>query len=691
MSGASRASVAGPRKTAFLFAAAGVASFATLAIVEACLWSLDTPARGVQVPLAALRVALPWTLRLAMPVWVFAASLSLALLAASWRWPLPGLAARRAVGVLVVLAALGLALAVHSTLASYRGFAWYPPFLVLVPVFGGTLGVALLDVTRSSDGSTLRRRLRALAWAVVGFSAFAVVHAASLTQLRWQYAVLHKAALAWGGAALFLGFAALGARLTARQARRLAAAAFLVSVLVAVPVASAPDDLVHRMRQAAASSNTQGMARLVDHPFDPATEDARAAPVVPSPDAAQVFQRASGLPRLPDGFDLADYNVLLVTSESTRFDQTSLADPDLRTTPGLLALAADGAFSFRRAYAPSSGTLHSIAALLSMCSPSLAHLESWGRSWHGELLPEAVTVAELFSAAGYATFQVIHDHKHVLQSRINGFGQGFDDRQLVYESDDPADPESLAADRRIADEAIARIRRLAGERRRFFGWVFFVSPHDSYRARYADLPSATPLERYRHEVRNVDEQLARVVAALREADLLERTVVIYLGDHGEEFGEHGGTHHKNTVYDESIHVPLLVRVPGLQGHSLDAPTSTAYVFPWLLAKGPEALSGPAHRRIAETIAPMMQATGGAVRVELVGHDRMVSALITERQKITYDFVSDRLEVFDPLADPLDQHDLVRVDPSCEAAARRVVDAYRGARGTLRRYALRPDK
>jgi hypothetical protein len=80
--------------------------------------------------------------------------------------------------------------------------------------------------------------------------------------------------------------------------------------------------------------------------------------------------------------------------------------------------------------------------------------------------------------------------------------------------------------------------------------------------------------RYRGEIRFVDEQLALLFAELARRGLLDRTLVIVTGDHGEEFGEHRWFGHGSQLYEESIHVPLLLHGPGVPSGRVDAPVES---------------------------------------------------------------------------------------------------------------------
>ena len=72
------------------------------------------------------------------------------------------------------------------------------------------------------------------------------------------------------------------------------------------------------------------------------------------------------------------------------------------------------------------------------------------------------------------------------------------------------------------------------------------------------------LSLYDGEITWVDSQLSRLFAEMRDRGLVENTVIILTADHGEEFLEHGGVGHGHTLYEEMIHVPLIVSGPGFE-------------------------------------------------------------------------------------------------------------------------------
>lgn len=87
---------------------------------------------------------------------------------------------------------------------------------------------------------------------------------------------------------------------------------------------------------------------------------------------------------------------------------------------------------------------------------------------------------------------------------------------------------------------------------------------------------------YDAETRFADEQLGRLVTALRDRGLYEDTLVVITSDHGEALGEHGAFGHYSAHYEEIVRVPLVIRVPGVESATLDRQVGLADVAPTIL-------------------------------------------------------------------------------------------------------------
>lgn len=373
-------------------------------------------------------------------------------------------------------------------------------------------------------------------------------------------------------------------------------------------------------------------------------------------EATALFLDQSGFPTLQGQLPLDELNILLIMVETTRFDQTSLgAESPWDTTPNLAAFARNGAFNFTRAYAPSSMTSQSVSSVMSMTPPTFSPLLiDHYRAWVGGVLDDAHRVPEIFAGMGHSTFRVSHGMG--FGTSFFGFDRGFDVNH-VQPDFRWADESLLArADIDLREEATSILSAFDEEDGPFLGWIFFGSPHRPYLAR-SGADDASDIERYREEIRHVDEEIHLLLRQMEDSGLLDETVVIITSDHGEEFGEHGATSHGHHLYEESIHIPLLVRIPGHPGSTVDTPVSLYSLFPWLMLHGPERVRAEAISPIQRVLAPALLAAEGRVVSERIGRNRTLVSLISANEKIIANLNTGRIEFYDLLEDRRELEDL----------------------------------
>ena len=385
---------------------------------------------------------------------------------------------------------------------------------------------------------------------------------------------------------------------------------------------------------------------------------------------AQAFLRHHHLGALPEGFDLSNYDVLFIANEALRWDETSLGNPKLKTTPNLLRWEKLGATVYADAHAPSSGTLQSVASIFAMSTPACTALDVYKPHWSGTLREDATRVPVLFREDGRHTFWIGHNFRGMWDHKIEGFAKGFDHVDLTLEMNAKA---SRTADDETGDKLAKYLRGPLAKR--FFGFSMFSGPHFRYVPHYDDMPKKTARQKYRHEVRKVDEQLGKVLDALKAAKRLDQTIVVITGDHGEEFREHGATGHNRTLWDESIRVPLVVWIPGVKGKRVAEPVSIAHVLPWLMLSSDGPLRAAGEREVARSLAPLAAATDGAVVSEIVGSARNIGALIWSDTKLVHDFVAGRTLAIDRRSDPAEKKPRYELT----VAERRRLEGYLGAR------------
>ena len=276
------------------------------------------------------------------------------------------------------------------------------------------------------------------------------------------------------------------------------------------------------------------------------------------------------------------YNVLLVTLDTTRADRLGCYGYDAAGTPTLDALAKQG-IRFDDAVTVAPVTLPSHASILTGLAPHHHGVRNNG-GFH--LDPAHVTLAEILSDRGYQTAAFIA--AFVLDARY-GLDQGFD----VYNDDVGLDSSNTieAFARPIYERSATRVTSDAvswlGTRDRnrpFFCWVHYFDPHKPYNTpapfdkRFRNRP-------YDGEIAYMDNQIGRLVQALKWEGAWDNTLIVVVADHGEGLGDHDEATHAKLIYDSVMRVPLIMACPGLFKKSYvvdDVVVSVTDIFPTVL-------------------------------------------------------------------------------------------------------------
>jgi arylsulfatase A-like enzyme len=294
-------------------------------------------------------------------------------------------------------------------------------------------------------------------------------------------------------------------------------------------------------------------------------------------------------------------DVLIVTLDTVRADRFGITGDAQAHTPNLDDLGRHG-FLFAEHLTPAPITLPAHASIFTGLYPP-AH----GARDNGlfALLPDQLTIAELFEEAGYRTSAFIGSFP---VSAKFGLNQGF----AVFDDDLPQEgpggpgvyfPERPAA--AVIGRAIAHLRELpeAGPR---FTWIHLFDAHQPL------LPKAPwdvrfAADPYRGEIAGLDEQLGRLFTFLRESGRFDRTLVVVTADHGEAQGEHGELTHGVLLHQPTLHVPLILHGPGVPvGRTTEWTISTQLFATVTELAG---LEPPADARRGTSLVPLL-ASGG---------------------------------------------------------------------------------
>jgi tetratricopeptide (TPR) repeat protein len=357
----------------------------------------------------------------------------------------------------------------------------------------------------------------------------------------------------------------------------------------------------------------------------------------------------------PRGKKAVNWNVLLITLDTTRADRLGAYGCRTARTPNLDRLAAEGVL-FENAHSSVPLTLPSHSALFTGRYPIANQVRNNGNYF----LPEGeVTLAELLRDRGYDTRAVVA--AFVLLSKF-GVNQGF----TVY--DDSLDTHEMI--RNYKSEIPAELVHEkfsswlgANDGRPFLYWVHFYDPHTPYRPpeEFARRFPPGSLGQYDAEIAYMDLWVGRVLGSLRERGLLEHTLVVVAGDHGEAFGEHGEQGHGIFCYEEALRVPLIVHAPGrFKPRRVAARVGLVDVMPTILealgVKPPPAVQG-------RSLVPLL---GGRAEKEepayyfesLYGLEEMNWAPLTGLLRRNYKYVSlPEAELYDLAADPGEKQNL----------------------------------
>ena len=402
-----------------------------------------------------------------------------------------------------------------------------------------------------------------------------------------------------------------------------------------------------------------------------------------------------------------EVNVVLFLIDTLRFDRLGAYGYAGAKSPAIDALARSG-IVFEQAYAPGPWTLPSVASMHTstfMCE-------------HGVLvdqqrIPSSMDpLAVRMKRTGYATASF---YTNPYAGPITGLDRGFDREQLMQDGTE-------ADDLRPWLDSLGQAP--------FFLYVHNVEPHNPYDCRDAELKQfAMPIDPpmrtaakngydyYRHltrvdfregrdpgetdntvlqnaslafldelrapvsvmydaQVALADARVGGLIETLKDEGVWDNTLFLLVADHGEEFGEHGGWLHDQSVYEELVHVPMIVRLPGGAGagRRIDDVVSLVDVLPTILgwidrqpligeARGVdlspllrgEALDDPAATRLR---VPSMRTNRKKYYrpwKELRGDQNVV--VRDGRWKGIWNTEVDSFELFDLKADPLERNNL----------------------------------
>ena len=255
-------------------------------------------------------------------------------------------------------------------------------------------------------------------------------------------------------------------------------------------------------------------------------------------------------------------NIILITIDTLRADYLGCYGNTRIPTPNLDALAAQGTI-FDRAYCQAPMTPPSHASILTGTYPPTHGVRDFTSSGLRAGFP---TLASILKRSGYNTAAFVS--AYVLDS-VWGFNQGFD---YYYDHFEPKEFQGVNPGnvQRKAGETITLANDWLSKKPRtpYFLWVHLFDPHHDYNppepfhSRYAS-------DLYGGEVAYADHELGRLFDALRANGDWDRSLIVAVSDHGEGRGEHEEYEHGFFLYEATLRIPLIVKLP--KGATKQAP------------------------------------------------------------------------------------------------------------------------
>jgi len=250
-------------------------------------------------------------------------------------------------------------------------------------------------------------------------------------------------------------------------------------------------------------------------------------------------------------------NIILITLDTTRADRMGFLGSKRGLTPNLDAMAQHG-IVFTRAYSHVPITTASHTTILTGTYPQFNHVNDFGIP----LSTRLPYLPDLLHSQGYHTGAFVGS---LILDPLDGTAPGFDRGFEVYDAgfhlrrhgaDRYKSVERRAGD--VVNHALAWLSRLPNGP--FFLWVHLYDAHDPYdppepyKARFAAQP-------YDGEIAYADSCVGKLLDEIRKHGLYDETLIAVMADHGESLGAHGENTHGIFLYDETLHVPLVFKLP----------------------------------------------------------------------------------------------------------------------------------
>lgn len=350
--------------------------------------------------------------------------------------------------------------------------------------------------------------------------------------------------------------------------------------------------------------------------------------------------------------------LVVITLDTTRADRLPLYGYMNVSLPHVERLAAEGVV-FDQATSVGALTLPAHASLFTGLLPPRHGIRD---NADLPLDPARLTLAEVLKGSGWRTAAFVGS---VVLNADRGLAQGFDHYGGVAAGDGASDEHQRPAGE-VVDDSIRWLESIGDDR--FLLWVHLYDPHRPYDP---PAPFRSVPDPYVGEIAYADSQIGRLLDALDRRTLLDRTVVVVAGDHGESLGEHGERDHGIFVYESVLRVPLIVKAPALAPRRVTEVVRLTDVMPTVL----DLLGVPAPPADGISLAGLMRGRSRHLDLEAYAESlyprRFGWSPLYALRDGRYKFIeAPRPELYDLERDPFEQRNVHDQQPAVASAMRR---------------------
>jgi arylsulfatase A-like enzyme len=368
-------------------------------------------------------------------------------------------------------------------------------------------------------------------------------------------------------------------------------------------------------------------------------------------------------------------NFILITVDTLRADHLPCYGHPFPTGPRLCDLAAKSVL-FARAISQSSWTLPGHASILTGVYPHLHGAEQWQTPINSRY----PLLSEILSRHNYVTAAFVCSD---FVGRKYGFDRGF---AVFDDSLGPGDKDATFA-AGVTDKALGWLKAGRPTQKPFFLWLHYFDPHHYFlpheEIEYGSISRSPqpgpvsydqwnihPVKRevpreildqfyalYSGEILFVDRHIGRLLDYLEEAGLMKETALIVTSDHGESFNDHDLMGHDNLLYQDLIHVPLFVYIPGKPAAFDNRLTEIKDIMPTVLDL--------ARIKKSEYLADSIFSKARNVAYAEV-HNRNRNkrlAVLQDKWKLIYTEEKEIFELYDLQADLGEEHNVAAAHPA----------------------------